>query len=429
MKSSDFLNKLNRELDETVPELSDALKNTPIETRAPADRKPVPGRRRLRFRILSVAAAVLILCIAAAGIVLGLPGKSGGVAILRVDINPSVLMVLDEEGKVRAVSSGNADADTLLEEESFSDAMIGLSGKDAALRVAERAALTGFFEFGNRGAEGDYNAVSVTLTGAEEIAEERAQEIAEGISAYFREKGIYLYAEGRTERNADAGTRAAALEEGARLAYERLGDADALETYAETAAYAYAEDLLFDALMKYDLFAEIESLNEELIELCGKDYWTAAENAETSSRIAEIRAALTRMNLLYGQDFSERNTWTALQYKTARAAYLAGIQLADVEALRELSRAGINAETFGGLKNLGVRLNYFHFVSNDLLHTILNELFDGSTETAEGLAANIAELVESRAATLTARFETLFRLPRPAIGESDYAAFLERIGK
>lgn len=181
--------------------------------------------------------------------------------------------------------------------------------------------------------------------------------------------------------------------------------------------------------MKYDLFAEIESLNEELVEFCGKDYWTAAENAETSSRIAEIRAALTRMNLLYGQDFSERNTWTALQYKTARAAYLAGIQLADVEALRELSRAGINAETFGGLKNLGVRLNYFHFVSNDLLHTILNELFDGSTETAEGLAANIAELVESRAAALTARFETLFRLPRPAIGESDYAAFLERIGK
>lgn len=76
MKSSDFLNKLNRELDETVPELSDALKNTPIETRAPADRKPVPGGRRLRFRILSVAAAVLILCIAAAGIVLGLPGKT-----------------------------------------------------------------------------------------------------------------------------------------------------------------------------------------------------------------------------------------------------------------------------------------------------------------------------------------------------------------
>ena len=430
MKPSDFFEKLNRELDEALPGLSDELKNAPIETRAPADKKPtVRGHRTLRLRILSVAAAVLLLCIAAAGIVLGLPGQGGGVAILRVDINPSVLMVLDREGRVSAVSSGNADADTLLGDDAFVKAMIGLSGQDAALRVAERAALTGYFEFGNTGTAEDYNAISITLTGAEELGAGRAEEIAADVSAYFRQKGIYLYAEGRTERDADVGTHAAVLEAGARLAYERLEDADALEAYAETAAYAYAKDLLTDALMKYDLFAEIEALNGELAELSGRDYWTAEENAETLPLIEEIRAALTRMKLLYRQDFLNRNVLTRGLYEIAHAAYLTGIQLADVEALRELSRSGISAETFGGLKNLGVRLNYFNFVSNDLLHTILNELFDGKTETAEGLAEDVAELVKSRAAALTARFETLFELPRPAIGESDYAAFLERIGK
>ncbi|MFQ9736750.1 MAG: hypothetical protein ACLR06_02915 [Christensenellaceae bacterium] len=54
---------------------------------------------------------------------------------------------------------------------------------------------------------------------------------------------------------------------------------------------------------------------------------------------------------------------------------------------------------------------------------------DGLSTTAEKLTEDISALIDSRAKELYEKYSALFALPRPTVTESDYAEFLERIGK
>lgn len=74
------------------------------------------------------------------------------------------------------------------------------------------------------------------------------------------------------------------------------------------------------------------------------------------------------------------------------------IVAADVDSLRTLLKNGISEATFGGIENFSVRLNYFYFVSNDLLNKIATEIWNGAALTAEKLLSDAGELIKDRAA-------------------------------
>ena len=101
----------------------------------------------------------------------------------------------------------------------------------------------------------------------------------------------------------------------------------------------------------------------------------------------------------------------------------------DIAALRALEKAGISEQTFGGIGNLSLRMGYYEFVGADVLKSVFEELFDGETGTIGELLENIAALVQSKAQALYLRFSAVFSLPREPLGDADYAAFLDRIGK
>ncbi|HIR23027.1 MAG TPA: hypothetical protein IAB32_04485, partial [Candidatus Scatosoma pullicola] len=82
-----------------------------------------------------------------------------------------------------------------------------------------------------------------------------------------------------------------------------------------------------------------------------------------------------------------------------------------------------------GISNLGVRANYFYFVSNDLLYNLSADIWNGVSVAVDDLLEDLEALISDRARTLSERFSELFALPRDPIGETDYLAFLERIGK
>ena len=141
MKQSDFFEKLNRELENAVPPMSERLKDEPIcthkdepvRTQAEADTaerakkapvsagtNPSPAggnRKRKRARLWgavgAVAAAVLIVCSAVLGALSTRP-VSPRYACMYIDINPSLALTLDENYRVKKAVSRNADADTFL---------------------------------------------------------------------------------------------------------------------------------------------------------------------------------------------------------------------------------------------------------------------------------------------------------------------------
>lgn len=448
MKESDFFKQLNRELQNAAPPMSERLKNEPIQAVSPEKRgeeeAPSPrGKRKGRISrgrltaILASAAVFVLVC------VIGLSSLfSGGAptelyACMYIDINPSLALTLDENYKVRRVVSLNADADTLTSDEEFVASLVGLSAQTAAVKVAERAANSGYLSLGGGGGD-DYNEIDVTIQSNAAVKEKTLDSVKESLVGFFCERGVYVYVNVRSETDAETEARNRELESRPASYFQWTANTQSLselEQLVEDTIYGYAEELLKDALYKYDLFAEIERLNQlikadedNVYEL---SYWSVKEDLNDSVRelSKEMSRKLEELYLLCGVDCRERDLNSFLRYSAAYAAQQTMSAAADVDSLRTLLNKGISDSTFGGTENLSVRLNYFCFVSNDILDKITTELWNGVAVTAEKLLSDTGELLKDRAASLTERYSALFSLEREPIGEEAYAEFLKRIGK
>ena len=450
MKESDFFKQLNRELQDAAPPLSERLKEEPIcsalreksgDGRDSRTRGKTAGRvskKRLTAILASAAALILVCIVGLTAFFLG-PSVSPTVyACMYIDINPSLALTLDENYNVRKVVSRNADADTLIGDESFVSSLTGLSAQEAAVKVAERAAKSGYLSLRGSGSKDDYNEIGVTVRSNAAVKEETLNSIEEKLVGFFCENGVYVYVNARSETDLETASHNRALESRPVSYLRWTADSQSLselERLVEDTIYGYAADLLTDALYKYDLFARIEALNRRIKEdpenLLNLGYWLV--NAELNESVHELSAEmaplLEELNLLYGVDCRERSVEAFARYTATYTAYQTAIVAADVDSLGTLLKNGISEATFGGIENFSVRLNYFYFVSNDLLNKIATEIWNGAALTAEKLLSDAGELIKDRAAALTERYSALFSLEREPIDEKAYARFLERIGK
>lgn len=453
MKESDFFKQLDRELQDAAPPMSDALKNEPIQTSPPANdgktekfppavRQAHPPRRRGKIAtVCSAAAAVVVACaVGIAALLSGTPAlPEQTYACMYIDINPSVALILDENYKVKKAVSNNADADTITGDKAFVSALVGMNAKDAAVKVAERAAKSGYISLKNKGTEETYNEISVTVKNNGEVSQSTLGGIKESLTDYFCDNGIYVYIDTRAETDPETKALTEALETRPESYFQWLSEnenAEELKAFTEATVYDYGADLLTDALYKYDLYAEIESLNEQIKadpdNVFNLGYWLVNENLNESvlSLSEQMSDRLDELWLLYGVDCRERNADSLTAYTVARTKYIAAIGLADVESLRALSEAGLSEANFGGIENLSVRVNYFYFVTNDVLNDVVTEIWNaGESPTLETLTTAVGTLIEDRTKALTERYSTLFSLEREKITESAYEEFLKRIGK
>ena len=189
MKESDFFKQLNRELQDAAPPLSERLKEEPIcsalreksgDGRDSRTRGKTAGRvskKRLTAILASAAALILVCIVGLTAFFLG-PSVSPTVyACMYIDINPSLALTLDENYNVRKVVSRNADADTLIGDESFVSSLTGLSAQEAAVKVAERAAKSGYLSLRGSGSKDDYNEIGVTVRSNAAVKEETLNSI------------------------------------------------------------------------------------------------------------------------------------------------------------------------------------------------------------------------------------------------------------
>ena len=198
--------KLLSELDDRIPELREDVKNAPIRVASfTADEIPdVRAKKeeekkenggfaslfgKFGFRIGAVAAAVLLLCTTAIGIIAGTKKAPGSaVYAYSIEINPSALFLTDENGVVSGARAVNSDADVVFAsagEEPF----LGQPLSAAMTKFTDEAAELGYFDYKN-------GAVRLGKTEADDS--DRIGNASEALKAAFREKGIYAVVAERT---------------------------------------------------------------------------------------------------------------------------------------------------------------------------------------------------------------------------------------
>ena len=444
MKQSDFFERLNKELDLATPPMSEELKSEPIPLATHEEKEQAfsfrdAKKKRLRFWGIATSAASLVIAFA-----LLLSNALGAFTVapqyitMRLDINPSLTVVLDRNYNVKKVVSANADADTLLSDETFCSSLVGEHAENAAVSIAERAAQTGYFDLEETGTAQHFNEITVSVLSDEAMPKEIASGIENKLTSFFCERGIYVYAHVEERKSEEAQAEVAAAEERDVLWYEFVAasenlDLTALWTLAKRTVFDYAEDLLADALEKYDLFGQIDALNDQIAadpQGKGKTYWTIGgdENQNISELCSDIKALLERLFLLYGTDCREKDALSYLKYLAA-SSYRATISQGSISSLRKLNETGIDDETFCGIENLTLRLRYYQLISNDFFQEIATSILEGVAEGAELILRDIAELTECRMQDRYEKYSVLFSLERSSISESAYAEFLIRIGK
>ena len=439
MRSSDFFKKLDKELEALTPPLSEELKDAPLpaalsavepekrekpekpeksEKRNARARRPF-GRSRL-LRIASLAAAFVLVSTIALVVLLG-AGREN-VYVLALDVNPSVQLVLDDDRKVERVFSANADGDILLSDEEFAADLVEKPAAEAAKLLSDRMAQLGYIDVRGEGTAERYNALSVTLTSSGNAPTVYARELGQELTDYFCSEGIYVYVTASARSDASLKERDF---EGEDLLCERIEGEDALLDYARGAAFAFAQDLLEQALFKYDLFVAADEINSRIIEETGNPlgYWSELSEIPAAPD-AEMAAALKDIDIYFGLDFSARGVLNAAAFRSAADTCMSGY----TDELRALAQAGISASTILGDENRQLRLDYIAFVSADILIDLVEDIFSGSTETIDGLLSGVVSLLASRAEALQKQFSAAFSQAREAISSAAYADFLVRIG-
>ena len=194
MKPKEIKARLKAEIEQVTPDLSDRLEGLIGAQPAPlAEAVTNTGHRTLRVsRPLWAGVAALLVLILAALILwpvlrgtgaplLPLPDKG----FLTLDINPSVQLELDGEGKVSAVVALNDDARVLLAGQSA--ALVGLTSEQASQRIAAMAMECGYFAPDKK-----TNAVLLSASyGTAEQEEALKQSNKEALTSFFVQEGIY----------------------------------------------------------------------------------------------------------------------------------------------------------------------------------------------------------------------------------------------
>lgn len=362
MKVKKFFAKLNDELNSAVPPMSDDLKEMPITVSqfAPAETDE-QSEKTSKFNFaqffspkrLGLIATAFVIAFVALFSVISFTGKNGvsNQVIVKLNINPSVELVLDEDMKVEKVVSDNADGDLILKIEGFSDSLIGLELKEAVKQIANKATELGFIDYKKDGQNGEYNQLTISASGNKKrLPKDLLSETQEYVVEFFNQSGIYLFVETVEEYSDNFKNVLDELNQKHTYYLQSIEQsATSLKEYATELIFDYCNNLLTLSLEKYDLLMEIKSLNDQV--KSAQDSWFAQGAWNYTGDNAEILAIIAKLNEkveLYNQKFDEKLD-SEIALNTALGFYVF-VSDEDINALKEIANNKID-ETFFSLEN------------------------------------------------------------------------------
>ncbi|MDD7213954.1 MAG: hypothetical protein PUH90_01435, partial [Clostridia bacterium] len=182
--------RLNEEFEAAVPALSREVLNAPVqsvkEEEKPRAKKISPLKKRLFFGsgFAAAALAIVFTVLGVTGVFAppAAPKLAGGVYTL--EINPAVVFVTAENGKVLSVKSLNEDADVVLSDEKTRDKLINAPISEAVVAYTDAVVKAGYIDITKR-----ENAVKLSYV--EWVDGDRLNSVTESLQDYFKQKGVY----------------------------------------------------------------------------------------------------------------------------------------------------------------------------------------------------------------------------------------------
>ena len=336
MDEKELKKLLEKELDALTPSMSEKVRKARIITKSEQCEKSTQKidfvtakKRNKKPYLFGAIAAVLVVAIALAVII---PPMFGGTSdtpatyeagYLRMDINPSVEIIYDEDNKVTSVKSSNGDADVLLSAELRTE-VVGKPVDEAAAVIAEEAGKLGFLSTDNDGA------VRITVVAnSDKQREEVLTKTSLAIESNFMERGIFV-AVVAVERTADwladqYGIASDKLGEAvktvaskadsyfAQLAQANADSLEQLKAYYEKEVFEYLKDLLNAECNKIAKTRELlhiaSDLNDKIfaydsILFGAADYWARVvsddwkDDAALAAMINEMADVLAKIETL-----------------------------------------------------------------------------------------------------------------------------------
>ena len=144
MKNSDIKKSFLKEDEKLNIQMSDALKNTPIQP--PVKTAEAKSKRPVLTRVLPMGAIACVLIIAVVlAIINPFSSSSGTLTAYVIDINPSISITADENNTVISICSLNDDADELLSSNEF-DSAVGESFDTVVEKIIKTASDKGILD-------------------------------------------------------------------------------------------------------------------------------------------------------------------------------------------------------------------------------------------------------------------------------------------
>ncbi|MDE5910765.1 MAG: hypothetical protein K2H24_00365 [Clostridia bacterium] len=195
MRRKEIKQLLNSQLDKITPAMSDRVKRTPLKT---VEGKNLQDRstKKTGTRIALPKWAYAVACVAvvavialSCGLYYGLQ-PSGDNSIPQtvcyiVDINPSIVITADKNGKVTHISSQNQDGDIVLSSAVFEN-YLNMSVEDCVNAIIEQSAKLGYIDCNSKD-----NKVTLTLVGDDKSNAISIDDIADKAQNYLRELNVF----------------------------------------------------------------------------------------------------------------------------------------------------------------------------------------------------------------------------------------------
>lgn len=287
MKKTQIQNLLNDSLQKKTPKLTKKILSVPINTSdnaLPVSQKSYSQKRKSLISWIYAAACVVLVVVVASifGVYFGNINSQKPVVTMQttcyqVDINPSVMITADKDGKVLHIAAQNSDADIVLSSSAFGNYQ-EMTVEECIETFIEESAKLGFIDC----TSGDNNVNINVING--ENSEKRtklADQIENKIQDYLRSSNILAYVSATTTAVKD-------FVEGKGWNYSQDNIDAYLSSIKEESKYtcgsSVAENILQEVekhIQEFivrleditDLLNRLDALNDEIEKASGKDYW------------------------------------------------------------------------------------------------------------------------------------------------------------
>jgi hypothetical protein len=453
MKERDFINELNAELNTAKLPLSEKVKAEPIkkaETKGTGTRSTqVWGKKAwYGFGAAALAASVAAVCVLSG--LFPTPIDTGlSPSCMYLSVNPSVVALINTDGKIEKVVSLNEDGDTLLVDTAFVSSLQGATAQEGAKKLAERAARMGYIDLLADGTNG-YNQISVRFEGEKAADEGLMQSVRAGLTEMFMQKGVLVYVDAQSKIT-DGFTKVYNQWLSAPSSYLKTGATENAKSTVEALVVDFAADALQESLAQFELYQAIAAANEEIERLTGtylgelflgggNGYWTLDDSDRAIEGVsvleADVAAMLERMYYDFGADYRRLTTlfpdpitgqlfegaYTFSQGQADNAAVLQGY------AENGLSAEDLTAEFLFSWSSFVLVHGHSQQVV-DVFSAVFNASIAWMEESVEEYLAQAETLVVEWSDRLYQQYSSYYDAPRAAITQQAYENFLEKIEK